>query len=262
MTNVMNVVLILSLWLSTTASAHESSVPESITVTGSREPFWVAARALADLPGKTGYALLDSRMEEHRMIMRDQLNKGDEGALAQKSEAEQCPVRTITPFHTARDVPHDSWAAMTEHALAIYAGRITAVEAGFFGGLPASLLRVQISEVVRSHAAFPSSGHLFVPYPAADFDVRGARFCNTGSNTDYMPQISDEILIFAYEEPLDSSGRSLRTTEGNLVFLSKGKLVVSRELTDRDGLLSFRSLTEALGQTKSLEPQRTEDGLK
>jgi hypothetical protein len=161
----------------------------------------------------------------------------------ESSEPEACNVSIITFNHVNGDV--NSLDALIAAAPAIYRARVVSLVPGFSDtGTPLTVLAVKVVRSLRTAAGFPAGGTLYVSYPKADFRIGNVRFCNAGPNTLYSPKEGDQLIIFAYDQPRDTTGLFLTTRPQQLIFERDGKLYAARPLTSDSTLLHTSRLRQ------------------
>ncbi len=114
-----------------------------------------------------------------------------------------CSASTVIFSHFGDERPRDTWEDLVRYARGIFAARIVAIEQGFLGGLPESLLEVQIEEVIRPSRHFATSPRFFISYPYAVFAVGDQIFCRKYPKFSYRPQVGDRLLLFPSHRPVD-----------------------------------------------------------
>ncbi len=110
---------------------------------------------------------------------------------------------------------------------------------------------------LRTSVGFPSHGDVYVLYPIADFKIEGRRFCNAGPIPDFNPAIGDELMIFCYDQPNDTTGQFLPTREQQLIFERGGKLYASKPLRSDPELLRTTGLSEIERRAKAGRDDRS-----
>lgn len=136
---------------------------------------------------------------------------------------------------------------------AIYEGKVSAIVPGFFDGQPSSLLRVEVTNALKSSPAYDPAAGLYVPYAAANFTIGTTRFCARPMYSDHEPRLGDRVLIFALHPPADDRGRLLHIESGDLLFASAdGKLSIPKRFRNDLTVRELRSLAGALDRTRSI----------
>jgi len=111
--------------------------------------------------------------------------------------------------HRRDDRPRDSWEDLRRYARAIVSGQVVGIDQGFQGGLPMSLLEVEVDDIVRSSDDYAATRTLYVAYPYAVFAVGDKLFCRDEPRFAYRPQIGDHLLLFPSHLPRDRNARML-----------------------------------------------------
>lgn len=214
-------VLLSVLMLLALSQASADGVKE-LRVAGASEPFWVAASPLS-AGDRLSLEAVDSGT---RAAIESAL-----GATPARTHAESvsatpdapCETITVRPYHFNRDRPYDSLADLRAYALAIYKGRISNSTAGFSRGVPSTLLEIQVDSVIRKGDGYPHQRSFYVEWPAADFRLRGARFCNAAPAEGFAPAIGDEVVLYSYDAPTDEARKFLNLAPEQILLLKGGK---------------------------------------
>jgi hypothetical protein len=201
--------------------------PDVLQRAGATRPFFISARLATDENGEIRWAVfpestriaLQTRIDE--MARTHRVNAG-------AAASEPCSTRTVSFPHVGG--PHRSWSDLADNAEAIYRGRVVATMPGFEFTAPKTLLSIHILSRIRGNQAFPAAGAVNILYPAADFTIGDTRFCNAGPNAPFIPAVGDDVLIFAYDEPVDQSKSFLLTVPEQLIFSRDGRLIAAPEI--------------------------------
>jgi hypothetical protein len=167
----------------------------------------------------------------------------------------QCTTTLVsTADYGGGDQPSESFADLARQALGIYAGTISGIEPGFMGGIPATLLEVEIQEALRPSKAFPETGSIFVLHPLARFAIGHYTFCGGLSNSTFAPKAGDHVLLFAYTEPV-GRGVPLAAPRNEQIFFSRsdGALFVSPNLRADPALRGLKSLEQVKAIVRELQ---------
>ena len=198
--------------------------------TGPRtEPVWVAAEAAATPNKELNWSLFTPSEAET-------LNQA-------KSSAECSTVFEAPVVERPNPKPNQTFKDLKDNAMGVYSGHVVNVIQGFFDGLPASLLHVEVENRLRS-AKSVHQGELWVVYPYARFQIGDVKFC-TGVESMDRPAMGDRILVFVYGPPLDA-GRKLIVPEPQEIFFEKseGGLRLPKELAGDAELGTARTLRQ------------------
>jgi hypothetical protein len=231
--------LITSWTLPATAQEHP---PDTITRVGAPAPFFVSAASATNSDNSIRWEAFD---QSTQLLLQMKIANQPQSARAQSesSTAEPCNESILTFNHVSGDT--NSLDAMIASAPAIYRARIVSMVQGFSDtGSPTTVLAAKIVRPLRTAAGFPKSGTVYVEYPKADFRIGGIRFCNAGPNAAYSPKEGDQLLIFAYDQPRDTTALFLMTRPQQLIFETDGKLFAARPLTSDPTVLRSSTLRQ------------------
>jgi len=218
-------------------------------------PLWISADAVADARKIVNLDLLDSPflkqyIEQQRRELGDRIG-------AEKSRGVGKPaIATIPPSEcqSELDVVDErggtgstaTLSALAANSESILRGKIRTIDLGFDGGVPASLIGVEVSEAIKG--SVPRSLY-YVLYPVARFRIGPLYFCN--ANKGFEPRLGDEILLFDFTGPVDRDGVLLGPRLDQIVFESQnGALFLPSQLKHSSDLQTVRSLDEMVGQLR------------
>ena len=225
-------------------------------------PLWVSAQAAVDPDSILNWDLLG---REQTSLLRGVVE-------AQQEQVENAgPGLVGAPVFSVRPIPsaacesgilssEDEGAAVTfqklvEGAQRIFRGVVRSVEPGFYTGLPANLLTLEVEEGV-GEPAVPSVTRIYLAYPTAHFAIGSYRFCR--GEKSYLPAVGDRMLFFDALGPLDSEGHFFAPARRQVFFEDRaGGLILpdvmkqDRKLADRTGLDEIVSLVRRQLQGKA-----------
>jgi hypothetical protein len=207
-------------------------MPDAVTALNGSQPFFVSAGAATNPDGSIKWSALD---ESTRLVLQgrdaDRAKRGGVkvAAIATSSVDAPCDQTILSLYHVGGNV--HSLESMLSTAAAVYRGRVTGKAEGFNGTNPSTLLRIEITRALRTSPGLPNSGPVEVLYPTADFSIEGKRFCNAGLIPGFAPAIGDEVLLFPYDPPRDTTGTFLNIQPQQLIFERAGRLYVARPMT-------------------------------
>jgi hypothetical protein len=216
--------------------------PDTITRQGASAPFFVSAASATNSDSSIRWAAFD---QSTQLLLQMKIANRSQGARVQSesSAAEPCTESILTFNHVSGDT--NSLDALIASAPAIYRARVVSMVQGFSDtGSPTTVIAAKIVRPLRTAAGFPKSGIVYVEYPKADFRIGGIRFCNAGPNAAYSPNEGDQLLIFAYDQPRDTTALFLMTRPQQLIFERDGKLFAARPLTSDPTVLRSSTLRQ------------------
>jgi len=186
--------------------------PAILSVEASSPPFWISADAATGGDGKVNY---DVFVHGIREAVQSQ-------AIPHAASADTTRAMMPCPQYTIRNVEQETLAPKDRFRVSrsetILAGTVAEVTHGFIGPTPASLLTVHVDDVLSDRAGVAKLHDVFVSYLAADFEIGGTRFCNTGvprNGQQFSPAAGDRILIRFSGA---AQGRYLPTRDEGLLF--------------------------------------------
>jgi hypothetical protein len=181
-----------------TLSAGAGEVPDVIV--DEFGPVWVAADVAVTPQGRLRALTLGAFGESVERNARAAAERA-RGRLP-APDADGCETYTgLFPEHVA---PTGSLDDLTSHAGDIVSGRVTGVRQGFFGGIPASLLRIEATYLKGSA---PLETYLL--YPLARIAIAGAPLCSKPMGEFAPPQPGDRVLIFSMSDGPDWNSRRI-----------------------------------------------------
>ena len=219
-------------------------------------PLWISAEAVADSEKVVNLDLVDSlslsrSVEKQNRTFQDarsfeMLRTGDKPPVVEIPYSE-CKSMLATFDHRGGEAPGSTLSDLATHSRSIVLGTIASVARGFSFGTPASLLEVEIHEVVKGRAPGP---RIYVDYLVARFRIGPYYFCN--ANKGYEPSPGDRILVFDYAGPVDRTGSYYAPRQEQLFFESRsGALAISPQLKNDPELKDVTSLDQVLGRLRS-----------
>lgn len=199
------------------------------------DPAWVSAASVVD---RQGNLIWDSLPFGVRTGIEIQLKN-----RAYKS-GECLSFGPLTSDHAGAVQPRASLKDLVENSLGIVRGTVTGVDQGFAVGNPGLLLEVRVDEWLKRSPKIADSDVLYLPYPVAEFEVGGYRFCKTDSRWPEPPRVGDRVLLLPYRTPYDTADQMIvPDPDGFEVILEReGGIALPRQLKGLPDLLSARSL--------------------
>jgi len=204
------------------------SLPDLIYMTsGPRiEPVWVSAEEARD-PETGGLRVelfSESDRDQFRRFAAD-VRRLQKEAGARGAGRQGCLLSLASGCEERMDPkPNRSLPDLAGQAIAIYRGRIGGIAQGFFGGVPSSLLRVEITQAFRQSDQVAKEV-VWVPHPQARFQMGDLTVC--GGAKGYEPAEGDQVLVFVYDPPVDAD-HALVVPRGPEIFFqtAAGRLIV------------------------------------
>lgn len=207
---------------------------------------WVSLEAAVDPEGEVRWDLFSTIFPEQ---LRQRL---DFVAKRLEADPDLDPLEICTVTVTSGGPRPDSLGTLVEEALAIVRGRVVALEQGFAGERPATLLTIEVEERLRFHPSYSGSDYLYLIYVHGRFDFAGTPLCNWGGGFEHPPAVGDRLLVLPRREPMDPEGRVI-SAPGEAVFVETGDgVTVNDRLRDHDELRELPDLAalEALIRAK------------
>jgi hypothetical protein len=228
-------------------------------------PLWISAQAVVNEDKIIDLDLIDSL--SLRMYVEKQRRALGDHPSAEKSGTGGKPlIATIPPSECksetyVEDERGGGGASATLSGLAtrsksIVRGTIRTIALGFDSGVPASLLGVKLSEVIKG----PTPHSLFyITYPVARFRMGPLFFCNATKG--FEPREGDEILLFDVTGPVDRDQVLFAPRMDQIFFQNQsGALFLPPSLKNSPGLGTARSLDDVVGQLRSGNLMNSREG--
>lgn len=192
-------------------------------------PIWVSAAKATDGKGNLSAEMFD----RHGIAAL----KRAAGVQRQGRCSGERPAEIFAPSETVAD--------LATNARTVIQGEITERTVGFFEDSPGALLTVRVKRVVGD----VSHDEVFLYFPEAEFQVGRDRYCTRPATHPARPRAGDRVVIFAYGEAADTTGRLLHTKSSkHLVFESSAGLLIPpvniRDELQRDGIATLDQLFE------------------
>ena len=233
----------------------KAQAPSILDDAGGRH-MWISAEAAADEENTIDLDLIDSDhlrgiVEKQRRALGDQLltettSAGNKPLVATIPES-ACKSKTMSVDERGGFGSGDTLAHLATYSKTIVRGAIRTVDVGFASGTPASLLGVDVSEVLKGPA--PSSP-FYVDYPVARFRIGPLTFCNL--NKGFEPQPGDEILLFAYSGAVGRDENLFAPRFDQMLFQGQdGTLFLPSPLKDTPEVKTARTLDNIIGVVRS-----------
>jgi hypothetical protein len=222
-------------------------------------PLWISATAVADADKTIDLDRIDS-VALHMSVEKQRRELGPH-LLSEKARTGLKPeIATIpstacvrTTYTTDEDNRGGAGSTATLNDLAsnsrlIVRGRIRSVDVGFDGGVPASLLAMDVLGVIKGAA--PASP-VYVIYPVAHFRIGELLFCNTHKG--FEPRAGDEALLFAYTAPVDRDQLLFGPRLDQIAFQGRGGIMfLPPQLRGSSALASTRNLDQVIELLRSV----------
>lgn len=218
-------------------------------------PLWISAEAVADEEKIVKLDLLDSPaletyVEKQRRDLesRAQLerSRGGEKPSVVAIPPSECESSQYSTDQSHRGGPgsKSTFPDLAANAQAILRGTIRTIDLGFDGGVPASLLGMEVSTAIKG--SVPET-LIYVLYPVARFRIGPLYFCNTRQG--FEPRPGDEILLFDSTGPVGVN-HVLFAPHVNQIFFQRhgGALFIPDQIRRSPGMDSIRTLDEAVGR--------------
>jgi hypothetical protein len=214
-------------------------------------PLWISAEAVADREKIIDLDLIDSL--SLRMNVEKQRRELGDRLAAERKAGEKPTVTTIPQSECKRmqfveddrggGGPSTTLSDLSTRSQSIVRGTVRTIELGFDGGVPASLLGVELSEVIKGPK--PQSP-FYVLYPVARFRIGPYHFCNATKG--FEPRPGDQILLFVVTGPVDREDILYAPRTDQILFEGQtGVLFIPPQLKNTPELERARTLDDVLG---------------
>jgi hypothetical protein len=197
--------------LSALPALSAGNVPDVIrSAVDDRTPIWASAEAATDpqtvldwdLLGDMGPSLQDAvQRQSEKLAARGRHELAHQDLSVHSIPDAECELMLdlsdceVGSSRTLKDLLQSSHF--------VFRGDVSAVDFGFAFGVPASLLTVEVTEVLKGSAEAVGS-RVFVDHPVARFALGPYHFCN--AERGFEPQAGDSILVFDSRGPKDRAG--------------------------------------------------------
>lgn len=104
------------------------------------------------------------------------------------------------------------------NARLVFSGQIVAVDQGFSDGFSGTLLKVQVTEMMKNTAGYEIESYAYVFYPYSRFSINGAQFCQGNFPELYWPKPGDRVLVFSYATPFDMANQFVWAEGSEVLF--------------------------------------------
>lgn len=203
----------------------------------SQAPVWVSVDEAFDADGNLKPSLVPlNTLRYGRLVDYEERRYGSEDRSFRIVEDDQCPSVLGVPLHHGR--PAKTVEDLIEHSVAIYRARIVGLSYGFYAGEPGVLLRAIPLESWKDTEEISTEHDLLLFHNYARFAAGNIKFC-AGFRE---PKIGEEILVFAYQTPIDEL-RSIIYVHDRIFFeASDGTIEILPTWTLRFDKTRFPSL--------------------
>jgi len=199
-----------------------------------KTPLWIFEREAVSSDGELRAAAVEP--VEHRILYAEVEKATRRRASTSAAAANDgCAVTFGSPYDDAPNVsPPQSWSAVRARAKSgtVLRGTVRGIRAGLYGGIPFSVLQIDLAEQTRS---------VYLLYPEAKVTVNGATVCTNDPSYSGMPDIGNDI-IFVAAGALDT---------GNEVYRVPAECIVQNAVVHLSSLLAFASTTSSQDSARS-----------
>lgn len=219
-------------------------------------PLWISARAVASEDKIIDLDLVDSislrmQVEKQRRALGDRLPTEKSSSRGKPSittiPPSECKSETYVEDERGGGGPSTTLSDLVIRSKSIIRGKIHTIDLGFDSGVPASLLGVKVSEVIKGTA--PRS-LFYIAYPVARFRIGPFYFCNATKG--FEPRAGDEVLLFDVTGLVGKDQVLFAPRIDQIFFQNQsGALFLPPNLKNTPGLGTARSLTDVVGQLRS-----------
>lgn len=135
--------------------------------------------------------------------------------------------------------PRNSVNAALESAELVIHGKVTGRADGFDIGLPATLIRLEVLDLVKGSSELRE---VFFAWPIATFSVAGKRICKTDYRYADLPEEGDEVIAFVRQTVPETFAMLQIESPGDVIVLKPERIVYPSTMT-RDAEASAANLT-------------------
>jgi hypothetical protein len=162
-------------------------------------PVWVSAEAALDAAGDLRSDIIASHkaIELRRRLER---NAATKGTRIESEAADGCDTTTsyVSPHFSSTASADD----LVKNSRYIFSGSVTDLRQGFYFGSPGTLLAVRPKQWLKHETEAVIERPIYIFFSQAKIKTPHGTICSTPVPRVPRPSVGDEILIFAYHQPL------------------------------------------------------------
>ena len=234
-------------------------VPETLEPKAERTagpPLWISAEAATDSATVLDWDLLDESGALRQVVERQQATLGKAGLPGAATgdltvrwiPASECEVSLDMVDGRGGELPSRNLEDLVESSRAILSGVVRSVDPGFSFGIPAALLTVEVTQVLKG-APELAGQRIYVDHQVAHFAIGPYRFCNAGKG--FEPRVGDRALLFDYTGPVDRDGRLYAPRPEQVLFeTGAGGLFVPERIREDRDLARSRHLVDVVAAVR------------
>jgi hypothetical protein len=221
--------LILSLPL---FAGEPPSVIPSKMIGGAGNPIFVSAAAMVTADGTPSSVVPEGwRLRQQRFLAAVSRYKAQSLHEAATSRVPDSNVLCSDGMMAETDVdplvPRDNRHDSIVNALAIVAGTIKSVTPGLFDGDPASVVELGHLNKIKLDASYSAVRDvIYVRLPYARFLSGGTEYCRESGPGAYVPKTGDQLLVFAYDPPVDMDGTLVYSTSKDVIAQAHDEIAI------------------------------------
>jgi hypothetical protein len=117
--------------------------------------------------------------------------------------------------------PKDSFDALVASALTIIEGHVISTDKGFLNGVPGTLASLRINETYKSLGRLATKGNIHVFVGEATLPTKTTLICSKTLSMVPVPQVGDDVIVFASIDPLDAERRILVIDERKQLMVQR-----------------------------------------
>ncbi|HYX25028.1 MAG TPA: hypothetical protein VFC23_12805 [Thermoanaerobaculia bacterium] len=217
-------------------------------------PLWISAAAIASKDKVIDLDLVDSSTLRG-YVEKQQRELGDHLSTEQSKLGGKTPSITTIPLSECKRMQDrkddrggagssETLSALAASSKTIFRGKVRTTDPGFDGGVPASLLGIEVSDVIKGST--PRS-LVYVVYPVAHFKIGFYYFCNATKG--FEPSSGTEVLLFDAVGPEDRDNMTYAPRMDQLFFQDRsGTLNLPPRLKNTPDLQTVRSLDDVVSR--------------
>ncbi|HYC93737.1 MAG TPA: hypothetical protein VEO54_31330 [Thermoanaerobaculia bacterium] len=122
--------------------------------------------------------------------------------------------------------PNTTLPDLVQSALDVVAGHVVQTESGFWKGVPATLLTIEITDRLKWSGNFESPARIRAPYPAGRIVTATGVFCGIATLTTLVPRSGDPVLLFVLTPPADAERSVAEPAARRELFFQQGSTVL------------------------------------
>jgi len=188
------ILIVLAVGLLAGPHAFPQSFPNRVLAPGENRFKWIAAEEFVSEAGTFRSELLP--------VEAGHLKRRIEEAFANPAADTPCIPNGVSVEQSLNAIAPRTLGGAIASAQAVIYGNVVGTQGGFGGGIPGTLLTVEVQEWMHRRPNVEQQDVVFVFYPAGEFPIGPARICAHAHNWPPAPAVEDEILLLPQQDTI------------------------------------------------------------